>query len=179
MSVIKEAGPYVVALAGMVVGYLGGRRTGRESRHHGRTENLYHDMLAELEGKSRKGLRELGRERHAQRPPSPASGKLVSTIRVRLYASPQVAELWWRAAFYLDLLERVGAGSRQQQADAVYLYDDAEDRLWRAMQKDLAVPQGQLVWRTVVRYLAYKERRTRRREIRHRENRIRAQNRGE
>ncbi|MFF0268508.1 hypothetical protein [Kribbella sp. NPDC004536] len=98
VEVVKEAGPYVVALAGMGAGYFGGRSTGRESRHHARVEALYQDMLDDLAYRSRVVFDAAGIVVYGAEAAGPEVAP-VSQSRVRLYASPSVSDGWNDALF--------------------------------------------------------------------------------
>ncbi|MFK4086959.1 hypothetical protein ACI2LF_22815 [Kribbella sp. NPDC020789] len=150
MSVIKEGGPYVVALAGMAAGYFGGRRTGRESRHHARVEALYQDMLDDLSCQSRRVHRVLGVDEFGVGPPGPEV-QPVSESRVRLSASPPVSEAWGGALFALHALELLGDDDSGDRAtDLLFRYRTAEDAMLAAMRDDLGVPKGP-IWRRLRR----------------------------
>jgi hypothetical protein len=112
---VKEGGPYVVALVGMAAGYFGGRGTGRESRHHARVEALYQDMLDDLAYQSRRVHDAVGVEILGQGPPGPEVLP-VSDSRIRLYASPSVSEAWGDALFTLHILSAEGKGGLGDRA---------------------------------------------------------------
>ncbi|WP_433015652.1 hypothetical protein [Kribbella sp. CA-294648] len=152
MSVIKEGGPYVVALVGMAAGYFGGRGTGRESRHHARVEALYQDMLDEYAYRSRRIHDAVGIEVFGAGPPGPEVPP-VSDSRIRLYASPSVSEAWGDALFFLHVLDLEGKDSLGDRAtQAMFKCHTAEHTLLAAMRGDLGVPKGSRLQR--VRRLA-------------------------
>lgn len=137
-SIIKEAGPFVVALAGMGAAFFTSRNTGRESRHHVRVEALYQEILENLEAR-----RDLMLDRSQQSTlslsddgaPKPYEG---FTPRVRLYASPEVEAAWIEVLMLLRTIERADATSREAMFGPFLAADDS---LRFAMRADLGVPR--------------------------------------
>jgi hypothetical protein len=168
VSVIKEAGPYVVALAGMAAGYFGGRRTGRESRHHARVEALYQDMLDDHAYQSRRVHDAVGVEIFGQGPPGPEVLP-VSDSRIRLYASPSVSEAWGDALFTLQVLSAEGKdGLGDRATQELFKSYAAEKALLAAMRDDLGVPKGPLLQRAKRRAKGIRQELARRRARRKR-----------
>ncbi|WP_344128308.1 hypothetical protein, partial [Luedemannella flava] len=98
VDVIKEAGPYVVGLAGLAFGFANARLPGREARHHARVEGLYPEMLDALDQLVRHTVTFLApggpvRLDPDMQVPNP---KLVDAIsaRVEIFASRPVREAW-------------------------------------------------------------------------------------
>jgi signal transduction histidine kinase len=140
VGIIKEAGPYVVAVAGMAAGYFGARFTGRETRHHARVEALYQDMLDDLLRRRQEIAEAILAET-----PDPIAGLTVARSRILLYASPLVREAWDHSVQLQDaaaLFVHHEHGIWDHRAtDRLAAYDEAETELLQFMRSDLGVPE--------------------------------------
>ncbi|GAA3138563.1 hypothetical protein GCM10010530_68410 [Kribbella aluminosa] len=144
VGVIKEAGPYVVALVGMGAGYFGGRGTGRESRHHARVEALYQDMLDDLTYRSQVVHETIGVVVWGAQPVSEVPP--VNHSRIQLYASPVVWDSWTDVENVLEEL-RLAGRQEEHQLRLLSAFSNAKQRLLGAMRTDLGVPKGTVIWR--------------------------------
>jgi hypothetical protein len=137
VDLVKEAGPYVLGLAGIYATYRSGSSHGREARHHARVEKLYVEMLHSLDSHLR---RTIGIANADDAPP-PA----MMTVQVRLYAPRNIQVLWHEALLRHRRAEEAWLLAKEQgeQPDGRGLrtaYDISEQQLVRAMSADLGVP---------------------------------------
>ncbi|TWD73344.1 hypothetical protein FB561_7233 [Kribbella amoyensis] len=136
VDLVKEAGPYVLGLAGMYWTYRSGALQGREARHHARVEKLYLTMLDTLMERQREVFE--GTTGDRRKP-------LELTSQVRLFASTAVwtewvaslrrvgeAEVEWYAA-----VERREPGANRPLAHA---HEVSFELLTAAMVADLEIP---------------------------------------
>lgn len=143
VDVVKEAGPYVLGLAGMYAAYRSGTRQDRSARHNARVEALYLDMLNAYSHQLRTYVRYLnGEERRRIEGACPAD----LTARVELFAHPQVLSAWDTALYRLG--ERVDAAADMPEAaphlhrsDLWLIYRECLEALTIKMRADLGIPQ--------------------------------------
>jgi hypothetical protein len=145
VSIIKEAGPYVVALAGMAAGYFGGRQSSREARHHGRVEILYRDMLTDLQHRHWRLMQSAGPP--LGEGPEPELEKLpgpVGVTTVNLLASKDVSTAWLKVHHTLYSLGRLVSDGVVSDQSAFYIglsdYDVAVVKMTDLMRADLGIP---------------------------------------
>lgn len=150
---VKDAGPSLVALAGLGVAYANSRQPGREARHHARVETLYQDMLDTLQDRYNQAMERSGIGEIGSLPVRDPSTYQVTRARIRLYASGSVTEAWDRAHHQLLALEldhqegRMKATMLQLGAVEAMIGDLAE-----LMRRDLGVPDVPLrtrIWERV------------------------------
>lgn len=139
-SIVKEAGPYVVAVAGMAAGYFGAKFTGRETRHHARGEALYQDMVDDLLRRRQEIVKAILEEI-----PDPIAGLTVARSRILLYASPLVREAWDHSVQLQDAAALFVCHEHgiwdDRAKDRLAAYDEAETELLQLMRSDLGVPE--------------------------------------
>jgi hypothetical protein len=169
VDIIKEAGPYVVGLAGLAFGVANARLPGREARHHARVESLYPEMLDALDQLVRHTVTFLvptGPIRVDPDMPVP-DPKLAEKIsaRVEIFASLPVREAWsaaiqpvlevrLRRSSPPDLLAELdGPDTRPTQVEARLweTYEAARMKLVEEIRRGLAVPGRRQLSRSSMR----------------------------
>jgi hypothetical protein len=137
VDLVREAGPYVLGLAGIYATYRSGVRHGREARHHARVEKLYIEMLESLDDQldSIVGVAPAG---DAQAP-----HKL--TPQIWLYAPRNVQVVWEEALGETKRAVRTWAmakerGEQPSKREMMEAYNRSKWLLARAMSADLGVP---------------------------------------
>ncbi|MEU4190753.1 hypothetical protein AB0E69_02550 [Kribbella sp. NPDC026611] len=160
VDVVKEAGPYVVGVAGLWFGFANARLPGREARHHARVETLYPEMLDALDQLVRHTVTYLALT-HPVRvdPDMPVPDpKLVEKLasRIEIFASRPVREKWnaalqpvlevrLRKTSPSELLAELdGSDTRPTQVEARLweTFEVARTKLVAEIRRGLAVPRG-------------------------------------
>ncbi|WP_328991487.1 hypothetical protein OG394_34950 [Kribbella sp. NBC_01245] len=150
-EIISAAGPYVLAGGTLIGAYLSTRKTGRESRHTARVEQLYQDMLDYLEHRYIKLQERQGRRAYLAPIPTRAlADEALSISRIRLYATPAILERWSNVNIMLSTLEL--EGHMPLYGDEPTPYDFAYDASYRRavgdlaelMRRDIGVPPNRI-----------------------------------
>src|SRR6266545_4897355 len=143
VDLVKEAGPYVLGLAGMYATYRSGSRQDRDARHNARVETLYLEMRNAYNYQLRMYIRFLSDE-----DPSQTEGTSPAELadRIELFAHPKVQSAWHMALKRLG--ERAsaaddtpGVNTHLHSADLWLIYQERLEALATEMRTDLGIPQ--------------------------------------
>jgi hypothetical protein len=150
---VKDVGPIVIGIGGLVVAFANSRQPGREARHHARVENLYQDMLNLLEFRIENGMRAHSIGEIDRLPiPVPEAHK-VTSARLRLYATPDVRAAWGRAYMLSGVFEAGpdtlpgGEPRMLSSMQELWALERVVDELVDRMRADLGVPKAPIVLR--------------------------------